>query len=549
MSHDKLAELLSAYLDGEVDVREREYVEREIARDETARAMLEDLRQMREMTAKLPRQGAPDSMANDVLRQLERQALLGDTDESPYPMRTSWRPMRAMMSLAAAMAILVTGGWWYMRGADQGVTNGESQLAMVTQKQDDFSAEKDAVKPGDRRIARARKSSPAKSRLAKRSQPVAVMDAAPPAAKPALERDNRPALKEAAESLVIQADTEQRLAAGEKLDFLATHAFKNEPVRLRLAMHDAKQIAQAREAFKLQLASQGLVNADAIEASTQATKLRGQSFYYQGKAGTNYRGDNQSQMLVRIPIGQMQTLLDNIDIEGVKDKDVALSAGPIVVQGLAQAQSSVSHFRQSATEAVKLDMDAVDSSTKNEVTKSKKAGEAKESQVDIFAEMMKAVGLSQDMLTFSEAAPMDTAQAKKESNHQTRNEVVGLAKGADDERDDATVLASVDRTEEAGVEASGSRPLVERRKAALRKSRKRRRMARGQRVMADKAHPAAKATLGQGKKAEQQYITLVVEFVAPPKKKRTRVKPPAGAKSKSSKPVKAKAKKSEHPLQ
>ncbi len=547
MSHDKLAELINAYLDGEADAREREYVEREIARDETARAMLEDLRRVREMTATLPRQSAPDALAGDVLRLLERQALLGVVDEAPYVAQSSWRPIRAMLSIAAAMVILVTGGWWYMRPANLGGDHNDNKLAMVTTEKDASSVEKETSRPGDARSTRSRA-----SRSLKRATEPA--DSAAPMTvggsdKLAIERKDNPKLEESVARLVVKTHTEQRLAAGEKLDFLPTHAFENEPIRLRLALHDAAQAASAREAFKLQLASQGLVDADAMTVRTQATKLRGQSFYYQGKAGTNFQADNQSQMLVRIPVGQMKTLLNNISIEGVVDKDVALSAGPIVVQGLARAQSSVSYFGQTTPHTAKFDTDLGVSSSAHDTKKTITSDQASEAQVDIFAEMMKAVGLSEDMLSFNKSAPLENAQPTMPSPGKGRREVSGVAKNVGDDSLDAKTSTSGDRDEDDNSMAHRSTPLVERREAALEKSRVRRSPTVGRDAMADKVNPASKAAVTHGKGAEQQYITLVVEFVAPPKHSPPRTKPSASAKSSPAKPVDAQPKKSDHPQQ
>jgi len=547
MSHDKLAELLSAYLDGEADARECEYVEREIARDETARALLDDMRRIRDMTAALPRQSAPEAMAGDVLRLMERQALLGDVNEAPYQAAGSWRPRRAMMSLAAAVAIMVAGGWWYMRPTDQGSADDGSRLAMVTTKPEVRTPEVKSSRHSAARLGRSKGVSRRAKRLDTSSKSVVAKPSSTPT-KLATKRNNGLLLEKSVTRLVEKAPVEQRLAAGERLDFLAAHAFANEPIRLRLSLHDMGQLAKARETFKLQLALQGLVDAGSMDALTQAKALRRRAFYYQGKAGTNFRDINQSQLLLRIPAGDMKTLLDHLSIEGLKDKDVALSAGPIVVRGLVQAQSSVSAFQRKPAQAKSHERDMAFSSTSHDDKKTKKPVERKKPGVNIFVEMMKAVGLPEAMLSFDSVASVANPSAKKPLPGRAAGEKIRAVEGLVEAGDTAT-STSGRHAKGVGSRERHGRPLVERREAVLQKSRRRDKFTVSQNTLASNSNPAAQASAAQGEGVDQPFITLVVEFVAPPHKKRPPRKPSSGITAKPAAAVKLKPSKSERPQQ
>jgi hypothetical protein len=108
---EDLSELLSAYLDGELDESARAEVVAYLERDAGAVQLLNELRETRSMLQDLPRQSAPSGFAEDVVSAVERQALLGgDSDMSgQLSPRRRWGPIRA----AASVALLVgAAGLW-----------------------------------------------------------------------------------------------------------------------------------------------------------------------------------------------------------------------------------------------------------------------------------------------------------------------------------------------------------------------------------------------------------------------------------------------------
>ena len=102
-------EQLSAYLDGELTDAERAAVERLLAADPAARALLDELRRTAELVAGLPRAAAPPDFTENAVARLERAALLGET---PPPVGTARRAgWPRGLALAASLALVATAGW------------------------------------------------------------------------------------------------------------------------------------------------------------------------------------------------------------------------------------------------------------------------------------------------------------------------------------------------------------------------------------------------------------------------------------------------------
>ncbi len=116
MANDRtqdLNELLSAYLDGELDEPTTAGVVAYLERDAGAALLLRELRETRSLLQDLPRESAPADFAEGVVAAVERQALLGEVgDESPaVSARRRFGPIRS----AAAIVLLIgaAGSWIY----------------------------------------------------------------------------------------------------------------------------------------------------------------------------------------------------------------------------------------------------------------------------------------------------------------------------------------------------------------------------------------------------------------------------------------------------
>jgi len=107
-SYDEdLAEVLSVYLDGELSAEETAQIEERLAEDPEARMLLEQLGQVSEAVQSLPHSSAPSDLADEVMEQLERDALLGVSDTSA---EMAGRTHLRFRRFAAAAAILILTG-------------------------------------------------------------------------------------------------------------------------------------------------------------------------------------------------------------------------------------------------------------------------------------------------------------------------------------------------------------------------------------------------------------------------------------------------------
>ncbi len=107
---DKLAEQLSAYVDGELDDKERAAVQAMLRENATARAELERLRETAAMVRAMPRASAPATTARDVMTAIERGDLIGD--ESAPTTFSPWRRFRSLLLTAATIGLTVGVGLW-----------------------------------------------------------------------------------------------------------------------------------------------------------------------------------------------------------------------------------------------------------------------------------------------------------------------------------------------------------------------------------------------------------------------------------------------------
>src|SRR3990170_1217954 len=98
LNPDQLGELLSAYIDRELDAAQTAQVERLLREDEAARRMLSELRRTVNAVASLPRHPAPASIASDVQTVLERSALLGDAPPARPHVHRTRAPWTARLS-------------------------------------------------------------------------------------------------------------------------------------------------------------------------------------------------------------------------------------------------------------------------------------------------------------------------------------------------------------------------------------------------------------------------------------------------------------------
>lgn len=115
----ELTERLSAYIDGELSDEECRQVEATLARDETARQVLSELRALSSAVGALPFEPGPAEIKERVLRTMERRELLGaDAVASVGEPRAGWRLFQ-LVATAAIVGLAVGVGYFAIRSASE----------------------------------------------------------------------------------------------------------------------------------------------------------------------------------------------------------------------------------------------------------------------------------------------------------------------------------------------------------------------------------------------------------------------------------------------
>ena len=181
MDENKRDELLSAYLDGELEAAEAARIEQLLGEDEQARATLEEMQAVRRALRALPRHALDAAFAGGVIRRAERAVLSGSAatsepgESSVEPashLKRHWRRIVwPLVAVAAALLVVVNPGNFFPTSQ-----NDEPSVAL----QDDDQA-KNTLPEGkspELEAAAARDRQGAVDRLAK-----AVADSVPDNAK------------------------------------------------------------------------------------------------------------------------------------------------------------------------------------------------------------------------------------------------------------------------------------------------------------------------------------------------------------------------------
>lgn len=365
---EQLAELLSAYLDGETDARETDTVERVLRDDTAARQLLEELRRTSDLVSTLPRHTAPPSVAEDLRARAERTELLGDFEEVQARSTGGRSLLAGLFSLAAVLTLIVVGVSWYTGRAT--APGPDDNLVATAAKDHDAGELPEPVRREERAVKKSSKGPSATrrdrgsrdttatprekgperkkqgpTRLKKPSAgiPAKGERVEPPPSTPAI------AIPQMTEAVFLaKAGVEQKLASGMDVTAVREHPFANEPVRLQIVLNNTAQ----REAASLLLANsltrQHLVDLSTREDKTTMTEDEPQAFFYRGKQGVNFNETDQRQFLVRVPAKDLSGFFDGIArIPGAGER-VALVSGPAVVRGLRNARQALLPTPESA---------------------------------------------------------------------------------------------------------------------------------------------------------------------------------------------------------
>jgi hypothetical protein len=302
MSPEQVSELLSAYLDGEVDEREKRAAEQLMRQDARARRLYEDLRRNRDLVRSLPRHPAPPTVFEDLQAHIERSALL-DNPQIASDVHTL-RVFRRLVPMAVAASLVFAGlfGWWYFENSF----------------------------PGGPRFA----------------------DSARPASTDAVSRETEVALAEPAGSRPVRT-VEEKLASGAPLDELQTHPFSAEPVRLQIAVKDEAERARLAERLAGRLHAAQIPDLSKAPGGASAGEMTAYGFFLRGQPGRNFPQARHEQLLVRASGEQIAEVFADLP-EAQRPEAVELQAGALRVRGLARSQQVLQVITESAAEDTEL---------------------------------------------------------------------------------------------------------------------------------------------------------------------------------------------------
>ncbi len=317
IEQDELGEMLSAYVDGELNAEQRRLVEQLLGEDETARQLLAELRATVGAVASLPRHAAPASIAFEIQGALERSALLEDGRELPAAMPRARRSWKAGLAMAAVLGLAVVTGWFVV-GPQRGLESNRRQTF------DDAAGPVASSAPAERR----EDASGVASRTAirgERSRPSSTAMTA----------------TESGALMKPVATVAEKLASGADAAMLQLHPFQVESVRLQLQVADESELQATSSRIVSRLAQEQLADlgTDRSPSSKQVGSTEG--FYLRGKNGVNFEAAKESQVLVRATPRQISRVLDELSEGGYANEAVSMSAGSLEVKGLDKSQAVI----------------------------------------------------------------------------------------------------------------------------------------------------------------------------------------------------------------
>jgi len=317
IDREQLGELLSGYIDGELNPREREVIERVLREDESARQLLADLQRTAQAVSSLPRHAAPASILGDTQATLERSALLNDFPEPRAHQtrgRSSWT---ARWAMAAMVGLVLVTGWWFTTKQTRNGSKSKTELVQREVREVEVAKDEGEVPVGIEKSALGRA-----SRAKEVPTTIAVSDTARGAG-------------------AAVATVEQQLRAGVDPTSFRSQTFAAEPVRLQVTVRDRAQREAVATRIAAALSSQHLADLASVPGPRADTTGSVQNFYYRGKGGVNFEAADEDQILVRASPQQIDHLLTGLSQPNQPEESVALVAGPITVQGVEKSRSVV----------------------------------------------------------------------------------------------------------------------------------------------------------------------------------------------------------------
>ncbi len=397
-----LSELLSAYLDGELEESVRAEVVAYLDRDAGAVRVLNELRETRSMLQDLPHQSAPAGFSESVVSAVERQALLGGESDTAARMSTRrrWGPIRA----AASIALLVgaAGSWIYYQSDRRQSTDLALREAVapdaITGRATDRSIGLDALAVLDGTAEEPSRSDQPLTHMKKSARGKAAAPARLPADLRGMDQKAEMELAEQQQQSIVQRDltmqagdldeevvmlganpenstwfdgaagTEQvnfdlagqsrearlggaaqpdfsrRLQANEPAVSLAFYHFSNEPNVLTLSFSSDAQRDEFSQDVDVYLADNGFLSAADPRERVLVVEPLIQNVVLHGLQGLNYAEPHSEQILLSASPEVLEGLIDRYaeTTGGLEDTaKIELQMGEMKVEGLESTRRTV----------------------------------------------------------------------------------------------------------------------------------------------------------------------------------------------------------------
>ena len=509
----QLSELLSAYLDGELDDQQTEMVEQVLRDDPQARQRIEELRRATELIAALPRHNAPESIAGDIQSQLERSELLDGFDEPHVPRRRERSPLPARLSLAAMLVIVVGGGWWLISTQSDSKKNDVVALA----------DEKKAGKP--EAAGKAKKSVASRSRKSRKTAPLTsqTLRAAARGRGSAQTKPDRRV--DALASVDLKGKIEAGLSSAQLLD----HPFTNETIRLKITVASVSQRDALLARLTLQLARQNVADLAKTDGGRAEDRIKHlESFFVGGRGGFNH-APSERQLLVRATPNEIDDLLTIVGKFVDHPKDIRLAAGPVKVDGLERSRNLFNMLagEPQSTGGAPAKMSPAVASMEKSVGVVGGAASSASADMRFVDELLRSVGVDPQLLSAGRERIDNGAVAEEASKKKHEAPPKGLARGAGTlvERRTRALKRSNEKSDTLSVDRSQRSGTTARRGPSAAAN-------------TELSVEPPTSTTAQGK--PRRYVTFVIEFVVaepdlPRKKTRSTNKPTPPKAKKSSK--------------
>jgi hypothetical protein len=140
------------------------------------------------------------------------------------------------------------------------------------------------------------------------------------------------------------ATVEQKLAKGEPIESLRLHSFDAEPIRIRMVIPASKRRDAVAQSIVASLASNRAVNLHKPFKGKRRDRDRARSkgFFFEGGTGKNFSGANSRQILVRVPVSALDTLVRDLGQGKQGIESIELAAGQLVYRGVSNIRSTLS---------------------------------------------------------------------------------------------------------------------------------------------------------------------------------------------------------------